>query len=1068
VPTPDPRYQTAGPVLVRASTYPTRRDRLALPNPTATAEQRRAWLAQAWTFPGLRAAVTLASGDLAGRIDQLLTADTQAPTEATRRAVAALSSYVARWQRRCTPFGLFAGVATVTVGPAAARFGEQHRVVVRADADWLARVVEELERDRGLRRRLLVVADNGAVIRGGRVFVARRGLPGQAGPGPARETSTRHTRPVAAALARAACPVRFDRLAELLSVELGAAAGTVETLLHDLIDGQLLVTNLRAPATAVDGLAHVTAVLREAEAARPPAVTALLDALEQVQTLIDQHNRTSDPQIQERIRDAAVGCMTRLAAPGGYPLAADARLDADVSLPAAVVDEARRAADLLLRVGTAPFGSAAWMDYHLRFRDRYGPGALVAVRELVADSGLGYPHGYLGAPGGRPAWRAITERDVHLLALVQRALLDGAEEIGLTDADIDALTVGDHPTAVAPARIELGVTVHARDTAALDRGEFELRIVGAPRAHTSMVGRFAYLLDAADHHTLLNGYRGAGNDAVAVQLSFPPRRVHNENVARVGQLLPDVVALSEHPTGKAISLDDLAVTGDADQLYLVRRSTGQRVIPQIPHALDTTVQTPPLARFLAEVAGARSAVFGPFDLGAAVRTLPYVPRIRCGRTVLSAARWLLTAADLQPPAGPAGARGAADAGLDGQAADGRDDASRDHTSRDHASRDDVDWHERDSGEGGWDQVVGRWRQRWCVPARVIVCHGELRLPLDLDQPADRAILRARLRRAERLEIREDGPAGGDGWLGRPAEFVVPMTLTAAPARRLPHAAPAGRVHRPGTSAVVHAQLAGHAARFDDVLLQLPALMGALADHGVARWWIRRRRDPIRPDADQHLAVLVRLREPAAFPVIAARLGGFADDLHDQGLPADLSFVAYCEHPARYGTGPAGDAAEEVFAADTVAAIAQLRTAAAAGVPAQALAAASMARLAGSFGRQPRAGYEQLLACLDRHSGPIDRSLSDLARDLADPTDGFGRLRRLPGGTDTTDAWTVRDAALRAYRDRLAPQRDPAGVLRTLLHEHHVRAVGAGPEFERRTGQLARAAAMRCLALTGPA
>jgi hypothetical protein len=85
-----------------------------------------------------------------------------------------------------------------------------------------------------------------------------------------------------------------------------------------------------------------------------------------------------------------------------------------------------------------------------------------------------------------------------------------------------------------------------------------------------------------------------------------------------------------------IGVDDLAVTADADQMYLVQHSTGRRVIPRIPHALDTSVQSPPLTRFLAEVADARSAVFGGLDLGAA-RTLPYVPRIRYRRTVLAAA-----------------------------------------------------------------------------------------------------------------------------------------------------------------------------------------------------------------------------------------------------------------------------------------------------------------------------------------------------------------------------------------------------------------------------------------------
>jgi hypothetical protein len=45
-------------------------------------------------------------------------------------------------------------------------------------------------------------------------------------------------------------------------------------------------------------------------------------------------------------------------------------------------------------------------------------------------------------------------------------------------------------------------------------------------------------------------------------------------------------------------------------------------------------------------------------------------------------------------------------------------------------------------------------------------------------------------------------------------------------------------------------------------------------------------------------------------------------------------------------------------------------------------------------------------------------------------------------------------------------REPGVVLRTLLHEHHIRAVGVDPTFEKETGRLARAVALRLLALAG--
>jgi thiopeptide-type bacteriocin biosynthesis protein len=1026
----DRRYQAVGPVLVRASTDPGEYPPPDLTDPT----RGLAWLAMVWSRPELRDAITMASPDLAARVDQLLDEDRPCQPKAVRGAVLSTVSYLMRWQRRATPFGLFAGVTTASVGPAAAKVGGGHQAIARVDADWLGRVVDRLEADHGLRRTLMVVADSGGFVRDGRFIVAGRATPGDAAPGPVREASTRYTRAVRTVLAVAARPQRFDQFAEQLQAQFPhGTRHTIEAMLHALIDGHVLITSLRPPMTAVDPLAHVLTALCAADLGPLPEVAALADQLGEIHAQLVRHNAVAGRRQQALIRAAVAQAMAAIMPAAEPPLAVDVRLDAEICIPPAVVDEAVCAAGVLLRLSTQPFGSAAWLDYHARFRARYGPGTLVAVRDLVADSGLGYPSGYLGAPRARPAWRILTERDAHLLSLIQQAMLDGADEILLSDTDIAALTVGDPTAVVAPPRIELSVTVYAASAAAVDRGDFELRIAGAPRAHTSMAGRFAYLLGPADHERLAHTYAppaGAG-DAVAVQLSFPARRVHNENVVRVGRLLAGVVSLSEHPDGDVISIDDLAVTADADQLYLVRRSTGQRVVPHIPHALDTTVQTPPLARFIAEVADARSAVFGPLDLGAAARILPYTPRIRYRRTVLAPAHWFLTTGDITRALGTA-------------------DTTAHH-----------------DGDERWEKALGRWRQRWHVPACVIVCRGEVRLPLDLDQAVDRALLRTRLARADRLELREDGPADGHGWLGRPAEFLIPMTLTNPTARRLPATAAPGQTHRPGSSDVVHARLIGNPTRFDAIISDhIPDLGASLIRLGVQRWWVSRHRDMIRLDADQHISVVFRLNSPAAYGAVAARLAEFADDLHARGLPAELVFAAYHEQPARYGDGPACQDAERVFATDTTAAIAQLRLAAYGNISGQVLAAASMVHIAAGLAADPASGYRELLACLKQYTESADRTLSDLARDLADPTGEYARLRGLPAGDTVANAWQDRHTALRAYHASLLPHRDPMEVLRTLLHDHHVRAIGVDPEFERKTGHLARAAAMRCLALVG--
>ncbi|MGR6919383.1 lantibiotic dehydratase [[Actinomadura] parvosata] len=80
----------------------------------------------------------------------------------------------------------------------------------------------------------------------------------------------RLTRPVRAALAAAAAPIRFDQLAAELTARFPATPEEkILALLHTLVDQRILITNLRAPMTAADPLDHLIGVLHEAGGRRP-------------------------------------------------------------------------------------------------------------------------------------------------------------------------------------------------------------------------------------------------------------------------------------------------------------------------------------------------------------------------------------------------------------------------------------------------------------------------------------------------------------------------------------------------------------------------------------------------------------------------------------------------------------------------------------------------------------------------------------------------------------------------------------------------------------------------------
>jgi lantibiotic biosynthesis protein len=1010
-------YEWQSAAILRATTDPGRWELppdLGLLDPDSVGTARE-WLAGVWRREEIRAALSAASPALCRQINDLLLVDGARPRH-LRRCVLSVASYLLRWQGRPTPFGAFAGTAPVTVGGTpGVSWGDEHQTVLRADADWISAITLRLEGCPALLERLPVVANDTGHVRGDWYVTPGRPADGDAMLMAPVEVSVRHSRPVAAALEAARGPVRYGRLRDRLATLFTAATvHQIEGLLSGLVAQQVLITSLWAPMTSMDALGHLCA---ELEAVDALAIPEICDLVRQLQMVRDELASPCRPATWS----AGAGLVERMRALSGVapvPLVIDTVLDCDVHIPQQVVREAEDAAGVLCRLTPQPFGYQQWRDYHRRFRARYGAGAAVPVMDLVSDSGLGLPAQYLGSALGQ-APRHLIERDEKLLGLLQQALMEGRNEIVLTEPLIADLTGSREGQTIPAPRVEVAFQIHATSREALTRGAFRLLVTGVPRPGSSMAGRFAHLLPTDDQARLARGYEAAHPDAIAAQLSFSPRRRRNENVARTRQMLPYVISLGEHrtPHESLIPLADLAVTADAHRFHLVQLSTGRRIEPHVLHALEAGVQTPPLARFLAEITTARCAAYKPFDFGAAAR-LPYLPRVRYKRTVLAPARWLLTARDLPG---------------------------------------------RRASMPEWDAAFETWRTRLRVPERIAVTELDQRLPLDLAHPVQRLLLRSRLNGAHRLELRETPDPHELAWIGRVHEVLLPLTVKQPAGAEAPRPLRPVRAvvrdagHLPGHSTILHAQIFGSPLRYDEILTAyLPDLINSL--ESPLLWWFRRHRELARPDADQHLALYVRLSEPDAYRQAAQRLHDWGGGLRRRRLLSHLTLATYEPQAGCYGHGQAMDAVHAAFAADSVAALAQINVATSGRTNAQALAAASAVNLVTTFSVPAEQGLRWLIDDLPQSHGPLDRALRDESLRLADPDGTLGGLRSLPGGQDVAATWDNRAAALTTYRESLAGQRDPSSVVRSLIHLHHVRALGVDPDLERVTNRLIRACA----------
>ncbi|MBB5933114.1 lantibiotic dehydratase [Streptomyces zagrosensis] len=986
------------------------------PSPRSTAARLK-WLREVWSEADIAEALEHASPALASQVRALCSSSDPAARD-VRRAVASVARYVLRAEHRATPFGLFAGVAPATVGHRAqAAWGTDHTVVGRASAEWLTAVVERLESCCELMERLMVAVNNTTAERGDRLIVPYKSDP-QGARRRAVEASVALTGPVRAVLDAAREPIPAGILADKLAAEFPAAgAEKVQRLVRELVEHQVLITNLHAPSTETDALRYLVTRLDEVGADSVAPVAETVRELRAVQNeLSGCGSRRGRARASARMR-ALVPDLKR------HPLALDLRLDAQVELPEAVAQEIERAASVLTRISAHPYGTTAWKAYQRRFYERYGIGTMVPLREVVADSGTGFPDGYPGTQTAEDRSR-LSERDDTLVRLAQAAALDGRNEVVLTDDLIAAMDLGPERPRVPP-HLEVGVHVHAASIEELHRGHFRLEITSVSRGVGVTTGRFLSVLAPEDRDVLsaeLADLPTADGGTIAAQLSFPPLLSTSAHVTRTPQVLPTVISVQEHraTSSDVLTPGDLAVACDGRRMYLAAPELGQRVEAVGMHALNLTTHTPPLVRFLTELSRAQCAQVTLFNWGAA-SAMPFLPRLRYGRTVLAPARWRLGAAELPG---------------------------------------------RDRPQDQWDTVLKEWRTRRRMPQRVLMAEEDRRLHLDLDQAGHRTLLRQHLNHAPLAVFVEAEATDAYGWSdGRAHEVVMPLKATRPPAwPALPTPTPARafspeQIQTPGVSSLLLATLYGDLRRQDALLAQhLPVLLDRL---GGPPWWCIRFRDP-----DQHVRLRIALPDSDAFAAAARTVGTWADELRTIGLLSDMRFPTSYREMGRWGSGNAWNAAEEVFRADSRVVVAQLSQPHR--PPRRALVAAHTIAIASAF----LGGTEKAMPWLIDHIPPaapatVPRPEFTETVRLADPSGNWSALRGAPGGHTIVEAWAERDMALSAYRSHL-PGPDTKGiglddVLSSLLHVHFVRHVAVDFAEEEICLYLTRAAALAWMA-----
>ena len=846
-------------------------------------------------MPVVREAIFLASPDLDAAIDTWLDAPL---SDRGQRAERALVRYVARMAARATPFGLFAGCSVGSIDgrtEVRLRGRDRYRRHTRLDMEYLAALIAELESIAAIRERL-VYRPNATIYRAaGRIRYVEAALRDRARSH--RLVAVDDADHVRATLERAHDGATVAALAAPLVAE-DISRDDATTFIHQLIDAQLLVSDLEPCVTGCDPL---QTLIEKLEALGPAteqlrAITTTLVAAQQGIELIDREPVGG-------LREAYRGVAAQLESlPASVDLQRLFQVDMTKPVDTAtvgpeVVVELERAARLLHVLTRAPRDTA--LDrFRERFVARYEGQEVALDQALDEEAGIGFEASTSPAAEASPLLRDLAfPPTVSLLAPVSPAaslltrklaqtLRDGAGEMAITLDEVMGLMPNNHPP--LPPSLAVNATLAASGTDAFRSGDFRVlvhSVVGPSGAR--MLGRFCAAdpgLEQHVHEHLAHEERLEPAAVFAEIVHLPEGRVGN--VVQRPRLRRHEIPYLGRSAASAdcqIPVSDLLVSVRGGRVRLRSRRLGCDVVPRLTSAHNYRVRSVGMYSFLCalqdqDVHGQLMWDWGPLSAA------PYLPRVVSGRLVLTRARWRLGSDDI---------------------------ASLDHQ----------------SGRARY-AAMQSLRTRLRLPAIVLLVEADNTLFCDLGNPLSVETLIHLIQRRTEAVLTEVFPSPDELWVQGPegrfvSEVIVPLQTAAdtAGSRGAALRSPvvADRVHFAPGSEWLFLKIYCGTASADTLLRDLvgPVVRDATANGVIDRWFFIRYGDP-----DWHLRVRMH-GDPSKLAALLVDMHQLVQPLLANGSVVRLAVDTYEPEAERYGGAQALPLIEAMFEADSEAALAIL-------------------------------------------------------------------------------------------------------------------------------------------------
>lgn len=608
-------------------------------------ESLRQRLREAALRPEIRDALFLASPDLDEMIDPWLQGGLSG--DKRNRVEQSLIRYLSRMASRPTPFGLFAACST-------GRWDEDTRLQVegmahcvrrtRLDMDYLCALVEALEKEPEVRKTLIYRPNTSLYKAAGRLRYAEARLGAERG---------RDYHLVAlecpgyldALLGLAAGGASFEALARSLAAAEGVDEEEAATYIHELIDNQVLVSNLYPAVTGREPIHGVIEQLssREETRALGDRLASVRDAL----LAVDAGGLGGAPSAYRALAQDLEALPAKIKLKHLFQVDLT-RPSPEARLSGRVRRDLEDGIALLHRLSSP--ASDPMKAFKNAFQERYEARWVPLLEALDEETGIGFETSGSVAMEAAPLLEGLpfpasgeadhprfTPRDAFLS---KRLLALGrASEWELTEEDLKSLENPAPP--VMPDAFAAVATLVAASPQAVDAGDYQF-ILGSYSGPSGarLLGRFCHgdsRLEAQVKEHLEAEARFRPGAIYAEVVHLPEGRMGNilcRPLLRAHEI-PFLGAGGAHPSCQ-IPLQDLLVSVAGQRVVLRSRRLDREIVPRLTSAHNYS-RGLGVYRFLCRLQDQEGS-FAAWDWGC-LSTMPYLPRVRMGRHILAKARW---------------------------------------------------------------------------------------------------------------------------------------------------------------------------------------------------------------------------------------------------------------------------------------------------------------------------------------------------------------------------------------------------------------------------------------------